>query len=140
MPRSTYICASSACSARGLAMISRRSTSISFAVYSAWLATEVYSPAAIENAPAASPASPASTTCCEWSPLGAADDTGDQGEVGDQPVHRAEDRRPQPAAGDVRMLVVDLFLVDVRRVDRVTVDRFRHAHIVDGAAHRGDSG
>ena len=69
IPRSTYTWASSACSASGRSRISRRSTSISALVYSAWLATEVYSPAAIENAPATSPASPASTTAFWLSPL-----------------------------------------------------------------------
>ena len=35
----------------------------------------------------------------------AATDAGDQGDVGDQPVHGAEDRRPQPAPGHVAVLV-----------------------------------
>src|SRR3954454_22185647 len=61
-PLSTYICASSASSPVGLRVISARSFSISRRADSDWLATEVYSPAAIEKAPAASPASPASTT------------------------------------------------------------------------------
>jgi hypothetical protein len=42
-------------------LISVRSTSISARASSRWEATEVYSPAAIENAPAARPARPAST-------------------------------------------------------------------------------
>ena len=69
MPFATYISASSSVSACGLAMISRRSLSISRCAASDWDATEVYSPAAIENAPAASPASPARTTAEEsvWS-------------------------------------------------------------------------
>ena len=46
-------------------MISWRSTSISAWASSRWEATEVYSPAAIENAPAARPASPASTITLE---------------------------------------------------------------------------
>ena len=66
----------------------------------------MYSPAAIENAPAASPARPGEETAL-WSSLRAAGDAGDQGEVGDQPVHRAEDGRAQPAAGDVGVLVLD---------------------------------
>ena len=35
-------------------------------------------------------------------------DAGDEGAVGDHAVHRAEDGRPQPAAVDVAMGVVDL--------------------------------
>ena len=65
----------------------------------------MYSPAAIEKAPAASPARPASTTILLS--LAAAGDAGDQGEVRDQAVRGAEDGRPQPAAGDVAVLVLD---------------------------------
>src|SRR6266542_3138519 len=61
-PRRSYIIASSRISARGRAAISRCSTRISAAASSAWLATEVYSPVAIEIAPATRPASPVSTT------------------------------------------------------------------------------
>ena len=65
----------------------------------------MYSPAAIEKAPAASPASPASSTAL----LSSAPprDAGDQGEVRHQPVRGAEHGRPQPAAGDVGVLVRD---------------------------------
>src|SRR5206468_9182216 len=35
-------------------------------------------------------------------------DAGDQRDVADQPVHRAEHRRPQPPADDVAVVVVDL--------------------------------
>ena len=60
-PFSTNITASSASSPDLLRRISLRSISTCASANSLWLATEVYSPAAIENDPAASPASPAST-------------------------------------------------------------------------------
>src|SRR5665811_1109848 len=51
--------ASCSCSPAWSSRICARSNSTSALEYSAWLATEVYSPAAMENAPAARPASPA---------------------------------------------------------------------------------
>ena len=89
----------------GWRWISRRSTSISARASSRCEATEVYSPAAIENAPATRPASPASTMNFEPG-LGAAVHTGDQREVRHQPVHRPEHRRPQPPTGHIPMRVI----------------------------------
>ena len=98
--------ASSASSASGTRRISARSTATSRSASSFCERTETYSPAAIENAPAARPATPASATVdADGRSAGHARD---QREVGDQPVHGAEHRRPQPAPADVLVVVVDL--------------------------------
>ena len=90
--------------AAGCRRISSRSTATSCATASFWVPTEANSPRAIENAPATSPAIPVRMII---SPVrAAAADAGDQRDVGDQPVHRPEHRRPQPAAGDVPVMVV----------------------------------
>ena len=65
----------------------------------------MYSPSAIEIAPATRPAVPVSTIARGRHT--AAADAGDERDVGDQPVHRAEDGGPQPAAGDVAVVVLD---------------------------------
>ena len=54
--------ASSAASSSGASSISRFSSSTWRVSRSRWLATEVYSPAAIEKAPASRPAKPVTTT------------------------------------------------------------------------------
>ena len=66
--------------------------------------TDVYSPSAIENAPATRPAKPLSTTVCA---LAAAADAGNQCGVADKTVHRAERRGPQPTAADVAVPVIE---------------------------------
>ena len=74
---------------------------------------------------------------------GAAGDAGDQREVGDQAVHRAEHRRPQPAAGDVGVVVVDLRDVGGQRrpcVMRRQASRVRAAHFIEGQAHLTSAG
>ncbi|WP_246631268.1 hypothetical protein [Pseudonocardia nigra] len=50
-----------------------------------------------------------------WRPAPAPADAGDQRDVGDEAVHRAEDRGPQPAAGDVTVVVVALARRELRR-------------------------
>src|SRR5690606_27424972 len=47
----------------------------------------------------------------------------DQREVGDEPVHRAEHRGPQPASGDVAVPVVALRLRSASRVGHVSRTR-----------------
>ena len=47
-------------------------------------------------------------------------DARDQRDVGDQAVHRAEDARPQPAAGDVRVMVSDVVMRLLGHDARVT--------------------
>ena len=91
----------------GLRMLAEgaRSTRTSESICSLAVVTDVYSPSAIENAPASSPATPLSTTACA---LGAGGHTRDQRGVADQAVHRAERRGAQPAAGDVGVAVIDL--------------------------------
>ena len=65
----------------------------------------MYSPAAMREAPAASPARPGENTTDAVA--GASGDAGDQREVRDQAVQGPEHRRPEPAAGDVGVLMTD---------------------------------
>ena len=118
-------------------MISRRSLSISRWAASDWLATEVYSPAAIENAPAARPGEAGEHDRGGVRVVaGAAGDAGDQREVGDQPVHRAEHRGPQPAARDVGVVVGDLGYVGGQRVGGHAVNvASRGRHFTEGKPH-----
>ena len=100
----TSIATSSARSACGCLRKARCSTRTSESICSLAVVTDVYSPSAIENAPASRPATPLITTVC----APAAAHTRDQRGVADQAVHRAERRRAQPAAADVGVPVIEL--------------------------------
>ena len=87
---------SSSRSTSGMTRISSRSMSIWFSNSSRWLCMLMYSPAAIEKAPASRPAMPARTM--NWlSACGSAGDAHDQRQVADEAVVGAEDCRAQRA-------------------------------------------
>ena len=84
---------SSAASSSGASAISRFSSS-TWRATNRWLATEVYSPAAIENAPASRPANPVRTMVPGATPAPA---TPRMSERFDTAVVHAEHRRAEPA-------------------------------------------
>ena len=105
IPNATSIATSSACSASDAgAGTTRRSTCTSESICSLAVVTEVYSPSAIEKAPASSPATPLITTVLRVRTGG---HPRDQRGVADQPVHRTERRGAQPPAGHVGVPVID---------------------------------
>ena len=85
--------------------LARRSMSSSRSNSSAWACIEMYSPAAIETAPATSPASPARRTNDAGAGFGAGD-AEDQRHVRHQPVADPEHRGPGRAALDVAVVVL----------------------------------
>ncbi|GAB2628992.1 hypothetical protein GCM10027068_04290 [Prescottella soli] len=68
MPIEVKVSTSSASSASGCVRSARRSTRTSASICSLDVLTEVYSPSAIENAPATRPATPLRTTVCAATP------------------------------------------------------------------------
>jgi len=68
MPIAAKVSTSSASSASGCVRSARRSTRTSASICSLDVLTDVYSPSAIENAPATRPATPLRTTVCASTP------------------------------------------------------------------------
>ena len=102
--------ASSASSSSGIASISARSRAIWRSNSSRWLCIEMYSPAAMLNAPASRPAIPARRMKLGFAGRGAGD-AHDERQVADEAVADPEDDRPQrprPAATGASARVADL--------------------------------
>ena len=134
-PLARYRPASSACSSSGIASSSARSSSIWRSNSSRWLCIEMYSPAAIENAPGQQARRcPASRMKCA-SPAVAAPATPMTSERFEtSPSLDAEDHRPQrPGAGAA---VPALALGDLVRRCRAAVARLRVPGGVEGDGGR----
>ena len=133
-PLARYEAASSASSSSGIASISARSRAIWRSNSSRWLCIEMYSPAAMLNAPASRPAIPARRMKLGLPGRGAGH-AHDQREVADQAVADPEDdrpERPRPAAGPMPRLA----RADLGRAARPPRDRDAVAARVDRLADR----
>src|SRR5581483_2921195 len=136
--------ASSSASSSGYSATSSRSSAIWYSYISRWVRTETYSPAAIDNAPASSPAHE-HIAACRSRPGNAQHEAG----IGDQPIVDSEDRGPEVSSQAGTVTCTDLLqrgrhrmrLAGQGRGGRARSDR--HGCLVDGQPaqlHRSQDG